>query len=88
MDWEPIESLPEGVMALLWTPCDANGEARIFVDRYFIAKRLVEEVESECRNAAGRRRIIQERTVTDRQWMDDGWSATHWMPLPKPPTNQ
>lgn len=81
--WMPISSAPENTWIL--TYADWSSEPHIAVCRFKTVERIVEKLESECHNKKGRRRILQEETITEREWDGDHWEATHWMPLPAAP---
>jgi hypothetical protein len=85
MDWQPIDTLQEGVEALLFTPGDKHP---IWVGSFRWVAHIEESLESESRNAKGRRKIIQEYESKEREWDGEGWSPSHWMPLPAPPTTK
>lgn len=80
--WEPIETAPENTDILVWS--SHNETDPYFVDRFVWVVDIHEEVQSETRNAKGRRRVIQEREERRREW-ERSWGAEYWMPLPAPP---
>jgi len=80
--WQPIETAPENVYILTWS--SYNTDEPYSVDRFRWKAEIVEEVQSETRNASGRRKVIQERTERTREW-SRAWGAEYWMPLPAPP---
>lgn len=84
-EWQPIETAPENTDILVYS--DWRDECRYSVDHFRWRTTVHEDVESETRNAKGRRKIIQEREERDREWNRDGWGATHWMALPAAPLN-
>jgi len=83
--WQPIETLEPGVVALVWRPYETDGK-QFAVDSFRWREQIVEELQSETRNASGRRKVIQERIERSREWDGNGWGTTHWMPLPDAPS--
>lgn len=81
--WQPIETMPEEENALTYAPWETGRP--IGISQFRWVQCVSQEVESESRNASGRRVIIQERTTRERDWSGDHWEPTHWMPLPPPP---
>jgi hypothetical protein len=82
MEWQPIETAPENTDILCWS--SYNDSDPFHVDRFRWVTEIETEVESETRNAKGRRRIIQEREERKREWHRH-YGAEYWMPLPAPP---
>lgn len=78
MEWQPIETLQEDTLALLWCP---YGDEPYEVDKF--RWRVVRE--DELVSATETRKVYETRERHEREWTRDGWSATHWMPLPSPP---
>jgi hypothetical protein len=81
--WQRIETAPENTEILTWS--SYNDEQPYCVDRFQWVVEIETEVESDTRNATGRRRIIQEREKRIREWLR-GWGAEWWQPLPGPPS--
>lgn len=83
MNWQPIETAPDEVWILTY---HEGFGLPIGVSQYRWVTRVEETVESESRNSKGRRKIVQEVWIREREWDGAHWEATHWMPLPEPPT--
>ena len=81
--WMPIETAPANTWILTFAKWDSGRSVGISL--FKDVERVVEKVESECHNRKGRRRVVQEETVTEREWEGDHWEPTHWMPLPDAP---
>ena len=81
--WMPISTAPANTWILTFAEWDSNRPVGISL--FKDTERVVEKVESECHNRKGRRRVLQEETVTEREWDGDHWEPTHWMPLPDAP---
>lgn len=79
--WQPIATAPEGVDVLTWS---SYNEEPYCVDRFRWVTEIETEVESESRNAKGRRRVVQEVETKRRDWLR-GYGAEWWMPLPSAP---
>lgn len=72
MEWQPIETAPkDGTHIDLWAKC-WRAEADDFIYARFPSCKWAEW--TGCTNRAP-------------CWtgLDNGWRATHWMPLPEPP---
>lgn len=82
-EWKPIETCPENTWVLVAYPWMDSSED-IAVDRFRWITVIEEEIESEQRNAKGRRRVIQEREEKVREWTH-GASPDWWMPKPEVP---
>jgi hypothetical protein len=82
--WLPIETMPENTLALTW----ASWDPEIGISLFRCVKRVEQHVEHESHNAKGRRRIIQEVEVQEREWEGSHHEPTHWMPLPAAPSQE
>jgi hypothetical protein len=82
-DWQPIDTAPENIDILIYSTI--NDASPYCVDRFTWVVEVTEQVESESRNAKGRRRVVQEHEERRREWNRDGWGAEYWMHLPAPP---
>jgi hypothetical protein len=80
--WQPIATAPANTWILTWGDWQ---DPPVGISLYEDLTRVVERVEHESRNAKGRRRVVQEEEVKERQWRGYHWEPTHWMPLPSPP---
>jgi hypothetical protein len=82
-EWQRIETAPENTWVLVWCPWMGESE-QILLDKYRWVNRETNEVESESRNARGRRVILQYTSKRERSW-EHGAHPEWWMPLPVPP---
>jgi hypothetical protein len=82
IDWQPIATAPAKTWILTWGDWQ---DPPVGVSRYDDLTRVVERVEHESRNAKGRRRVVQEEDVQEREWEGHHWGPTYWMPLPSGP---
>ena len=80
--WRPIATAPANTWILTWGDWQ---DPPVGVSRYEDLTRVVERVEHESTNAKGRRRIVQEEEVKEREWQGHHWEPTHWMLLPAGP---
>ena len=76
--WQPISTAPENTPLLLW------GE---YVEDHYVVDRFTWLIEhyDELVSHTATRKVYETREKRERQWSGEGWSATHWMPLPDPP---
>lgn len=76
--WRPIETLPEGQLALLWAE---------YADPQYVVDSFTWRVErqDELVQETATRKVYEKREIREREWKHEGWSSTHWMPLPESP---
>lgn len=80
--WQPIDTAPEKTRLLLYNDVDNE----IWVGSFHWIEMVRDEVVSEKRTAHGKRMVVDQRVEREREWEGDGWGASHWMPLPPPPS--
>ena len=81
--WKDPDTCPEGVEVLCYYEY-LDGIERIGLNRFRWIERIKEEIESQTTNAKGRRKVVQETTVKERQW-ERAYAPTHWMERPDDP---
>lgn len=82
-EWLPIETAPANTWILTFGDWQ---DPPVGISLYRNERRVIDRVEHESMNDKGRRRIVQEETVTDREWDGYHWEPTHWKPLPPAPS--
>ena len=79
--WRDIASAPENQDLLLF--CE-YAETQIFVGQFRWIDEITDELVSESIGKSGaRRKIYQEHIERKQEW--DGYTPSHWLPLPAPP---
>ncbi len=81
-EWLPIETAPENTWILTFGDWQ---DPPVGISLYRNERRVIDRVEHESMNDKGRRRIVQEETVTNREWDGYHWEPTRWKPLPPAP---
>jgi hypothetical protein len=82
-EWQPIETCPENTWVL--TYASWGDPPYVFISKFRWVELQEWVTESETVNAGGRRKIVQEKILKERQW--EGWGGDFWMPIPAPPHN-
>jgi hypothetical protein len=82
-EWQQIETCPENTWVLVGRTW-AEPPEDVCVDRFHWVVEIEEEIESESRNAKGKRRIVQQYEKRIRKW-ESGGAPDLWMPKPEVP---